>query len=81
MMIFTADMLKGEQMDKLLKRCPFCGGKARLWVWSEGGGVCVKCIICGCQTPTHSDNALLKHMDSAVVRAMEEWNRRESKTE
>lgn len=59
-----------------LKPCPFCGGDARLWVWSEGGGVCVRCTNCYCQTSTKSDDALLKHLDSAVERVIEAWNRR-----
>ena len=58
-----------------LKPCPFCGGNARLWVWSEGG-VCVKCTECNCQTSTKSDDALLKHLDPAVERVIKEWNRR-----
>lgn len=62
-------------MDDLL-RCPFCGSAARLWVWADGGGVCVKCINanCGCQTPTHYDELMRK--DSAVEKAINEWNRR-----
>lgn len=59
-----------------LKPCPFCGGDARLWVWSEGGGVCVRCTVCYCQTSTRSDDALLKHLDPAVERVIKEWNKR-----
>ena len=59
-----------------LKPCPFCGGDARLWVWSEGGGVCVMCTVCRCQTSTTSDDALLKHLEPAVERVIEAWNRR-----
>ena len=59
-----------------LKPCPFCGGAARLWVWSDGGGVCVRCSYCYCQTPTKSDDALLKHLDPAVEKVIEVWNRR-----
>ena len=59
-----------------LRLCPFCGGEARLWVWSDGGGVCVRCTKCYCQTATRSDDALLHHLDPAVERVIEEWNRR-----
>lgn len=59
-----------------LKPCPFCGGEARLWVWSDGGGVCVRCSDCYCQTDTKSDDAFLKHLKPAVERVIEEWNRR-----
>lgn len=64
-----------------LKNCPFCGGEARLWVWSDGGGVCVRCSKCYCQTATRSDDALLKHLDPAVERVIEAWNRREKDAE
>ena len=60
-----------------LKACPFCDGDARLWVWSEGGGVCVRCTSCWCQTATRSDDALLRPpIRPAVERVIEEWNRR-----
>lgn len=59
-----------------LKPCPFCGGDARLWVWSEGGGVCVRCTKCYCQTSTYSDDDLLNRLDSAVKRVIVAWNRR-----
>lgn len=64
-----------------LKPCPFCGGDARLWVWSEGGGVCVRCTKCYCQTSTKSDDAFLKYIEPAVERVIKEWNRREQDAE
>lgn len=66
-----------QNEDIKLKSCPFCGGDARLWVWSEGGGVCVRCTKCYCQTSTRSDDALLNpYIEPAVERVIEEWNRR-----
>ena len=59
-----------------LKPCPFCGGDARLWVWSEGGGVCVRCMECYCQTSTRTDDMLSKHIEPAVEKVIKEWNRR-----
>lgn len=66
-----------------LKPCPFCDNDARLWVWSEGGGVCVMCTVCKCQTSTKSDkdDALFKHLEPAVERVIIEWNRRANDAE
>lgn len=57
-------------MDKL-KPCPFCGGKARMFVY---GGVRVICSECYSGTTIFTDNA---ECDSAAVETViEAWNRR-----
>ena len=71
-----------------LKPCPFCGSEARLYV-SEGG-VCVMCTGgfkkgCGCQTSWYRDDCHPYGLDdwrkakkTAVDKAIESWNRRET---
>ena len=59
-----------------LKPCPFCGGKAQLFVLKEGG-VCVVCKFCGNRTTLASDFGFSKTDEmTAVSRSIENWNRR-----
>ena len=74
-----------------LKPCPFCGSEAKLYV-SECG-VCVMCTGgfkkgCGCKTSWYRDDYYLSGLDdwndwskakkTAVDKAIESWNRRET---
>lgn len=54
-----------------LKPCPFCGGKARLFV---NGGVRVVCTRCYVSTMVLKDE--LDFSTSAVESSVEAWNRR-----
>lgn len=54
-----------------LKRCPFCGGKARLFV---GDGVRVICAKCYAGTMILTDN--MECESNAVETVVEAWNRR-----
>lgn len=54
-----------------LKPCPFCGGKARLFV---NGGVRVICSKCYVATMILSDN--MEYESNAVETVIEKWNRR-----
>lgn len=54
-----------------LKPCPFCGGKARLFV---NGGVRVICSECYVGTMILTDN--MEHESNAVETVIEKWNRR-----
>ena len=54
-----------------LKPCPFCGGKARLFV---NGGVRVICSKCYASTRIMSDE--IEYDSSAVETVVEAWNRR-----
>lgn len=56
-----------------LKRCPFCGGEAVFHVWHEGGGVCVRCKECHCQTTTKTDGM---GNGMAVQTVLNRWNKR-----
>lgn len=59
-----------------LKPCPFCGGKAQLFVLKESG-VCVVCKSCGNRTNLASDFDFSKTDEmTAVGRSIERWNRR-----
>lgn len=65
-----------EQINApILKNCPFCGGKACLFVDS---GVRVYCTSCGCETPTYRDakSPNGKPYGNAVKSVVEKWNRR-----
>ena len=54
-----------------LKSCPFCGGKARLFV---GDGVRVICTKCHVGTMSLTDN--MEYEINAVETVVEAWNRR-----
>ena len=54
-----------------LKPCPFCGGKARLFV---NGGVRVLCSKCYASTKILTDE--LEYSSNAVETVIVEWNRR-----
>ena len=54
-----------------LKPCPFCGGKARLFV---NGGVRVVCTRCYVSTRVLKDE--LEYASSAVELSVKTWNRR-----
>lgn len=59
-----------------LKPCPFCGGKAQLFVLKESG-VCVVCKSCGNRTNLASDFDFSKTDEmTAVGRSIVRWNRR-----
>jgi len=59
-----------------LKPCPFCGGKARLFV---SNGVRVLCTKCGVTTWTAVDSERVG--TSAVEDVIEAWNRRKNNNE
>lgn len=63
-----------ERNRPKLKRCPFCGGRAALQVWSvyRTNKVAVKCIRCGARTRAASETVELCAMDEVS----DEWNRR-----
>lgn len=54
-----------------LKPCPFCGGKARLFVSDGVGVICSKCYA---STRIMSDK--IEYDSSAVETVVEAWNRR-----
>lgn len=54
-----------------LKPCPFCGGKARLFV---GSGVRVICSKCHAGTMILTDN--MEYESNSVETVVEAWNRR-----
>lgn len=57
-----------------LKPCPFCGGKAGLFV---DDGVKVTCFKCGISTVPRMDNSInYSESDNAITRSIEDWNRR-----
>lgn len=59
-----------------LKPCPFCGGKAQLFVLKESG-VCVVCTSCENMTSSASDFDFSKTDEgTAVGRSIARWNRR-----
>ena len=61
---------------KELKPCPFCGGEGKVFAY-DGGGICVKCMTCSCQTFVTSDgNRVNAKSYSAYERVTDAWNRR-----
>ena len=68
-----------ESINSVLKPCPFCGGKAVLFVEN---GVQVMCLSCGVRTSPTADKIYQKGVSqertatSSVDKVIEEWNRR-----
>ena len=66
-------------INSILKPCPFCGGKAVLFVEN---GVQVVCLSCGVRTQIRLDKIYQKGMSqertatNSIDKAIEEWNRR-----
>lgn len=66
-------------INSVLKPCPFCGGKAVLFVEN---GVHVICLSCGVRTSSTADRIYQKGVSqekiatSSVEQVIEEWNRR-----
>ena len=58
-----------------LKPCPFCGGKAKLFVGSVG--ISAKCMDCHTQTETYMDMSYADcKKGNATEHVIEAWNRR-----
>jgi hypothetical protein len=67
---------KGGGTMEELKRCPFCGSEARYYAYTDGG-VCVRCLKCGCQTEAMSDMTIAQCREHNSVEAITmKWNRR-----
>ena len=68
-----------ESINSVLKSCPFCGGKAVLFVEN---GVQVMCLSCGVRTSLKVDRIYQRGVSqertatSSVDKVIEEWNRR-----
>ena len=68
-----------ESINSILKSCPFCGGKAVLFVED---GVQVMCLSCGVRTSSKVDKIYTKGVSkemiatSSVEQVIEAWNRR-----
>lgn len=68
-----------ESINSALKSCPFCGGKAVLFVEN---GVQVMCLSCGVRTSLKVDRIYQRGVSqertatSSVDKVIEEWNRR-----
>ena len=59
-----------------LKPCPFCGSSSVV-LFATGGGVCVKCLGCRCQTEYDTDACVADaKRTTAVERVVASWNRR-----
>lgn len=68
-----------ESINSVLKSCPFCGGKAVLFVEN---GVQVVCLSCGVRTQNNKDKMYRRGTSKeltatdSISKAIEEWNRR-----
>lgn len=68
-----------ESINSALKPCPFCGGKAVLFVEH---GVQVMCVSCGVRASLKIDKIFQKGISQeriatdSIDRVIEEWNRR-----
>lgn len=68
-----------ESINSVLKPCPFCGGKAALFV---GNGVQVMCLSCGVRTSSKADKSFQTGISQermstdSIDSVIEEWNRR-----
>ena len=68
-----------ESINSALRPCPFCGGKAVLFVEN---GVQVVCLSCGVRTSSKVDRVYQKGVSqemiatNSVEQVIEAWNRR-----
>lgn len=68
-----------ESINSVLKPCPFCGGKAVLFVEN---GVQAICVSCGVRTSSKADKIFQKGISQermatdSIDSVIEEWNRR-----
>lgn len=68
-----------ESINSALRPCPFCGGKAVLFVEN---GVQVMCLSCGIRTSLRADKIYQKGISQerivtdSIDKVIEEWNRR-----
>lgn len=68
-----------ESINSALKPCPFCGGRAVLFVEN---GIQVMCLSCGIRTSLRADKIYQKGISQerivtdSVDKVIEEWNRR-----
>lgn len=68
-----------ESINSVLRPCPFCGGKAVLFVEN---GVQVVCLSCGIETSPKRDKIYYKGVSQekiatdSIDSVIEEWNRR-----
>ena len=68
-------------MDNLninLKDCPFCGGRAVIFV---SNGITVQCKNCGCRTPSFSDGIVYGDGGGSIKRVIDRWNSRTERSE
>ena len=72
-----ANELQEEHMEIVkLKPCPFCGGKAKVFSFMNGG-ICIKCMNCYCQTEIRTDGCIADaQRKSAYEMCVKDWNKR-----
>lgn len=62
-------------MQEELKRCPFCGGEAK--IYNINGKKQVRCTVCRCRTPRMSrSDYFRKPVETNEELAIKAWNRR-----
>jgi len=57
-------------MSETLKPCPFCGGKAELYVYVINGDKRIRCSHCGCSTSGYGEP---EYAVTAWNRRTDEW--------
>ena len=69
-------------MSERLKRCPFCGGKARVSSEYQDYDAYVECLECeGRGTSYNTDSQSTESMEEVRAAAIAAWNRRISNDE